>query len=43
MLILPQAYPQYATIHIGIVYEEWSYGSRSILFMYVLFYRYIVL
>jgi hypothetical protein len=43
MLILPRAYPQYGTIHFGIVYQYWSCGCRSMLFMYVLLYYYIVL
>jgi len=42
-LILPRVYLQYATIHFGIVYQSWSHGSHSSLFMYVLFYHHSVL
>jgi len=43
MLILAQVYPQYGTIHFGIVYQYWFCGSHSVLFMYVLLCYYIVL
>ena len=43
MLILPRACSDSATIEFGIKYESLSFGSRSILFMYILFYNYIVL
>jgi len=42
-LILPWAYPQYAIIHFRIEYQQWSCGSRCILFMHILLDHYIVL
>jgi hypothetical protein len=35
MLILPQAYPHYATSYFGIEYQVQCFDSRSICFMYV--------
>jgi hypothetical protein len=42
-LILPEMYPQYGTIQFGINYQEWCFGSCSIVFMYFFLYHYIVL